>query len=693
MDSIQSDISPCPAVLLYTAVLDDHVTGRAAVMELDRRLSGASSAGSAIVTSPAMEDHSQRHLNCGAYEDDGDDSNTHASFLNSSTHQHDEQDTMSMSTSTMPPLTPHQQKLDRRTIAKLDSILLPLLSLLFLLNHLDKSNVGNAEAAHFTQDLGLPPEALNKSVACFWAVFVALQPLGAALGRKYGMTRWVPACMALWGVCTALHVAVRHEWQLISLRILVAILESSFYPTTVSYLSLFYTRYEFARRLGIFYGQSALAGAMGGLLSWAVFKQFPTQPSAPDTPSAVRHIASKTHWKSWEILFMIEGLCTVFVALLAFFWLPHSAGSAWFFTSEEAEWAEARVRYDQNISSVWHPHSKLSHEGDHEPPQGRAESPSTLSRVSTTHDEEEDERLLSNFQPGRSRHRKRANSTMSSKSLTADAGLSRLDVSSAMLDWKVWFLLACNVLSAIPTTAFAVFLPLVIKGLTADDEGMAPATANLLAIPPFLGGAAALWTFTWYSDRVHKRLIPILYGLAILLAGLSATIMLPTHAYALRYAALTVLLSGSFIASPLTVAWLSNNFPEPGKRAIVLGINGWGNLAGVFSAMLFSPKYEKQGYVTPFYVTTLCVLIAFIGYIVFRALMVLENRRRERIVGGWSNAEIEREALKGDMPLPGSENGTMERVKNTRLLNAFVQWAELDGCRRGDEKLTFRYSL
>lgn len=40
-----------------------------------------------------------------------------------------------------------QNRLARRTLRKLDFILLPFLSTLFLLNSLDKSNIGNAETA------------------------------------------------------------------------------------------------------------------------------------------------------------------------------------------------------------------------------------------------------------------------------------------------------------------------------------------------------------------------------------------------------------------------------------------------------------------------------------------------------------------------------------------------------------------
>lgn len=122
-------------------------------------------------------------------------------------------------------LSPDEDELNRRTVRKLDTILLPFLALLFLFNSLDKSNIGSAESAHFTTDAGLRREDVNTAVALFFAFFVTLQPLGAALGRKYGMKRWVPACMALWGLCTTLHIWVHSAWQLYILRITIATLE------------------------------------------------------------------------------------------------------------------------------------------------------------------------------------------------------------------------------------------------------------------------------------------------------------------------------------------------------------------------------------------------------------------------------------------------------------------------------------
>ncbi|KAK8211457.1 hypothetical protein M8818_003110 [Zalaria obscura] len=585
----------------------------------------------------------------------------------------------------------HQARLNKRVVRKLDYILLPFLSLLFLLNSLDRTNIGSAESAHFTNDTGLPPSALNTSVACFFAVFVALQPVGAALGRKYGMARWVPACMTLWGLCTTMHILVRKEWQLITLRMIIGALEAGFYPTTVSYLSLFYTRFEFAKRLGLFYGQYAVAGALGGILSWAVFSHFPDAPAPDHPPSLYTNQYGFSHFHSWEVLFMIEGISTIVVALLGFLWLPHSADTAWFFTREEREWAEERIRLDRNAASTYvqEAHAKTVTEGedDLESVEAGAEAEVAQSdqlwRSSTNqsdlHRNEESAGLLASFSPAT-----RKASTASATSLTADTGLIRGDILSALLDWKIWYLLVCNVLSALPGTAFSVFFPLVIKSLS---SGMSPANANLFTAPPFLAGALVLWSFTYWSDRSKQRFVPILCGMGILLVGLALTVLLPASASLGRYISLTILLGGSFIASPLTIAWLTNNIPSPGKRAIVLGINGWGNLAGVFSALLFAPKWAESGYKIPFYITGACVAVAWAGYAAFRVLLVRENRRRARVVESLSEEERDLERQVGDARTNVTE-GFMVRWSRSRGWDS-----GLEKRRMGDERLTFRYGL
>lgn len=575
--------------------------------------------------------------------------------------------------------------LSRRVRRKLDFILLPFLALLFLLNSLDKSNIGNAETAGFTHDAGLSPSDLNTALACFFGFFVLLQPVGAALGRKYGMARWVPACMTLWGACTILHIWVRSKWQLVVLRIAIASLEAGFYPTTVSYISLFYTRYEFAVRLGVFYGQTAVAGVLGGILSWGIFRRFESGPDdpTPPPPGLRRAPGESNGWRSWEVLFLIEGCMTMVVALWGFLWLPHSADTAWFLDARERRWAEERIRLDRDENTVSGTNSRILQSREDEEEDLSEE----LQRESTTTDDLDPEAhhgLLSHTRPIR-----KMKSNLSTVSVTNDSGLSRHDIVAAVLNYKIWHLLVCNILSAIPATAFGVFLPLVIKQLS-PSLNLTPAQSNLLSAPPFAFGAVVLFIFTRWSDKSEQRLVPILWGLGVLLIGLLLTVMTPMSMYVLRYISLCILLSGSFVASPLTVAWLANNTPETGKRAILLGINGWGNLAGVFSALLFTPDDEASGYIRPFAVTLGCVVVSFAGFIAFWIMIVRINTWREIVVESWSEAERDREEMFGDVSLPATGS---EKLKEALGVTGLKRRLGLDGRRKGDERLTFRFGM
>jgi hypothetical protein len=49
----------------------------------------------------------------------------------------------------------------------------------------------------------------------------------------------------------------------------------------------------------------------------------------------------KSHLEPWRVLFLIEGLLTIFVATLAFFILPEDVGTSRWFTTEEKDYRKA----------------------------------------------------------------------------------------------------------------------------------------------------------------------------------------------------------------------------------------------------------------------------------------------------------------------------------------------------------------
>lgn len=348
--------------------------------------------------------------------------------------------------------------------------------------------------------------------------------------------------------------------------------------------------------------------------------------------------------------------------------LPHNVETAWFLTTEERKYASTRVLQDRNIQNV---SASFSHDSYREA-EGEV-------------DDDESRDLLN---PAKAPATSRDHASLD------DRGVTPADIFSAVFNTKIWHLLACNILSAIPVYAFSVFLPLVLAPLTNNSN---PALINLLTAPPHLCGVIVLFCFAWYSDLHRIRLIPVLYGLAIMVAGLTIVVALPVSWAIPRYLALNLLLSGTYVASPLTVAWISGNTPSPGKRAVLLGINGWGNLAGVIAAMLYRPKYAESGYIVPFWWTLVSVALSAFGYLVFLRRLRSENATRKRILAEWSEDAVEIERLEGKGPRPHEHRMARRIIESSRSskLDSLANWLEdaTEHGRQGDERVTFVYGL
>ena len=80
-----------------------------------------------------------------------------------------------------------------------------------------------------------------------------------------------------------------------------------------------------------------------------------------------------------------------------------------------------------------------------------------------------------------------------------------------------------------------------------------------MSVPPYACGAVGLYLFAASSDHHRERGYHILGGLLISLVGLIVTVTVQSNGA--KYAGLCILLFGSYVSAPLTVAWLSNNTP------------------------------------------------------------------------------------------------------------------------------------
>jgi hypothetical protein len=86
----------------------------------------------------------------------------------------------------------------------------------------------------------------------------------------------------------------------------------------------------------------------------------------------------------------------------------------------------------------------------------------------------------------------------------------------------------------------------------------------------------------------------------------------------------------------------AENHAEPGKRSLVIGVNGCGNLAGVIGAQLYKERYSPR-FLVPFYVTLGFVFFSMVGFLSYRFVLRAVNRDKARKVRGWTEEQIENE--------------------------------------------------
>ncbi|TDZ15293.1 Major facilitator-type transporter hxnP [Colletotrichum orbiculare MAFF 240422] len=217
---------------------------------------------------------------------------------------------------------------EKSFVRKLDFFLLPFLSLMYFFNSVDRSNLGNAKTDGLEKDLNFTGNEYSLLILLFYIPFGTLDLPLNLLTKKFS-ARWVlPALMVIWGGIATIQIACKNFAGLLALRLLLGACEAGFFAGVVFYFTLFYRRSELGFRVAIFFGSALLAAAFSGLISYGVFQ------------------IENTNLQGWQWLMLIEGILTVLVGAIAFWWLPASPATAWFLNDREKAAALARTLRD-----------------------------------------------------------------------------------------------------------------------------------------------------------------------------------------------------------------------------------------------------------------------------------------------------------------------------------------------------------
>ncbi|KAL4941789.1 hypothetical protein BDV06DRAFT_235820 [Aspergillus oleicola] len=238
------------------------------------------------------------------------------------------------------------------------------------------------------------------------------------------------------------------------------------------------------------------------------------------------------------------------------------------------------------------------------------------------------------------RKRMEADDAHAGKISESESKITTRDVFDVLKDWKKLLIVVFNILSVLPVTEFTTFLPLIVEGM--GYEGV---KATLMAVPPFVVGTVGLIIIVYSSDKLKERSLHTVFGMALGLIG--CLVMATSHAENLRYGFAHVCLAGVFGGGPLVAVWLASNTPFKASRSVILGINGWSNLAGVIAGQLFKEEYAPS-YQYPLVVTMVLIAVGMVGFCAMRGDYMWESRRRRSVILGWDEGEYRVEQESGD---------------------------------------------
>ncbi|KZP18813.1 MFS general substrate transporter [Athelia psychrophila] len=205
-----------------------------------------------------------------------------------------------------------------RILRKLDWHLMPVVSILYFLSFLDRSNIGFAKVAGMAKDLDLTGYKYNTAAAVFHILYcLAEVPSNIAL-KFYRPSRWIPTIMLAWGLITTLMCLVNTYKGLLVARIFLGLAEAGLVPGVTYYISLWYPRAEQAKRVAIFFSAATVAGAFGGLLAYGI-----------------ERMEGVGGLHGWQWIFCLEGIVTVLIAIVSFFGTYDYPATATFLSEPE----------------------------------------------------------------------------------------------------------------------------------------------------------------------------------------------------------------------------------------------------------------------------------------------------------------------------------------------------------------------
>jgi D-galactonate transporter len=218
------------------------------------------------------------------------------------------------------------ESLPRVVLRKVTWRLIPFIFVLYVVNILDRVNVGFARL-QMLDDLQMNEEAYALGAGIFYVGYFVFEVPSNLIMSRTGARLWIGRIMISWGLITCAMMTVRGPWTFYLLRVLLGFAEAGFFPGIILYLTYWFPARERAKAVAFFMIGSPITGALGGPLSGAIMQFLDLQLGL----------------RGWQWLFLLEGLPAVWLGVAALLYLTDRPEQAGWLTDTERCWLAGQI--------------------------------------------------------------------------------------------------------------------------------------------------------------------------------------------------------------------------------------------------------------------------------------------------------------------------------------------------------------
>jgi D-galactonate transporter len=220
-----------------------------------------------------------------------------------------------------------------RLYRKITLRLMPLLFLCYLFAFLDRINIGYAKL-EMSSDLGFSEAVYGLGAGIFFFSYLLFEVPSNLLLERIGVRLTLLRILVLWGITSAATMFVTSPTQFYVARFLLGVFEGGFFPGIILYLTYWFPSARRGLVTGMFMFAVPIAGIIGGPISGTIM-------TLMDGAGGMR---------GWQWMFLLEGIPSVLLGLVCYFYLADKPANAKWLSAAERERVLTALAADKDAS-------------------------------------------------------------------------------------------------------------------------------------------------------------------------------------------------------------------------------------------------------------------------------------------------------------------------------------------------------